>query len=234
MTHKARMITLKHLSKVYRTTEVETAALRDVNLEVAVGEFVAVMGPSGCGKSTFLNVVGMLDNPSAGEYWFGNQNITGYSESQLSELRKNAIGFVFQSFNLIDELNVAENVEIALLYHQEVSTSERKSRVREALERMKIGHRARHMPQQLSGGQQQRAAIARAVLSRPKLILADEPTGNLDSANGEEVMQLLTELNGEGTTVVMVTHSHSHAEYAHRIVNLLDGSIVTENIRQVL
>ena len=228
------MIKLKHLTKVYRTTEVETAALRDVNLEVAEGEFVAVMGPSGCGKSTFLNIVGMLDNPSGGEYWFGNQNITGYSESQLSELRKNAIGFVFQSFNLIDELNVAENVEIALLYHQEVSAGERKTRVRDALDRMKIGHRARHMPQQLSGGQQQRAAIARAVLSRPKLILADEPTGNLDSANGEEVMQLLTELNGEGTTVVMVTHSHSHAEYAHRIVNLLDGAIVTESIRQVL
>lgn len=228
------MITLKHLTKIYRTTEVETAALRDINLEVAVGEFVAVMGPSGCGKSTFLNVVGMLDSPSGGEYWFGDQNIAGYSETQLSELRKNAIGFVFQSFNLIDELNVSENVEMALLYHREISASERKSRVREALERMKIGHRARHMPQQLSGGQQQRAAIARAVVSRPKLILADEPTGNLDSANGEEVMQLLTELNGGGTTVVMVTHSHSHAEYAHRIVNLLDGAIVTESIRQVL
>ena len=228
------MITLKHLTKVYRTTEVETAALRDINLEVAIGEFVAVMGPSGCGKSTFLNIVGMLDNPSGGEYWFGNQNIAGFSETQLSELRKNSIGFVFQSFNLIDELNVLENVEIALLYHQDISASERKTRVREALERMKIGHRARHMPQQLSGGQQQRAAIARAVVSRPKLILADEPTGNLDSANGEEVMQLLTELNGDGTTVVMVTHSHSHAEYAHRIVNLLDGAIVTESIRQVL
>jgi putative ABC transport system ATP-binding protein len=228
------MITLKHLNKIYRTTEVETAALRDITLEVATGEFVAVMGPSGCGKSTFLNIVGMLDNPSGGEYWFGNQNIAGYSETQLAELRKNTIGFVFQSFNLIDELNVSENVEMALLYHREVSAGERKSRVHEALERVKIGHRARHMPQQLSGGQQQRAAIARAVVSRPKLILADEPTGNLDSANGEEVMQLLTELNGEGTTIVMVTHSHSHAEYAHRIVNLLDGAIVTESIRQVL
>ena len=231
---KERMITLKHLNKIYRTTEVETAALRDITLEVATGEFVAVMGPSGCGKSTFLNIVGMLDNPSGGEYWFGNQNIAGYSEAQLAELRKNTIGFVFQSFNLIDELNVSENVEIALLYHREISAGERKSRVHEALERVKIGHRARHMPQQLSGGQQQRAAIARAVVSRPKLILADEPTGNLDSANGEEVMQLLTELNGEGTTIVMVTHSHSHAEYAHRIVNLLDGAIVTESIRQVL
>jgi putative ABC transport system ATP-binding protein len=228
------MITLKQLTKVYRTTEVETAALRDINLEVAVGEFIALMGPSGCGKSTFLNIIGMLDNPTGGEYWFGDQNIAGYSETQLSELRKSAIGFVFQSFNLIDEMNVSENVELALLYHQDIPSGERKIRVRDALERMKIAHRARHMPQQLSGGQQQRVAIARAVVSRPKLILADEPTGNLDSANGEEVMQLLTELNGEGTTVVMVTHSHSHAEYAHRIVNLLDGAIVTESIRQVL
>jgi putative ABC transport system ATP-binding protein len=228
------MITLKHLSKVYRTTEVETAALRDINLEVAVGEFVAVMGPSGCGKSTFLNIVGMLDNPTGGEYWFGTQNVAAYSESRLSELRKNTIGFVFQSFNLIDELNVSENVELALLYHKGISASERRTRVREALERMKIAHRAKHMPQQLSGGQQQRVAIARAVVAGPKLILADEPTGNLDSANGEEVMQLLTELNGDGTTVVMVTHSHSHAEYAHRVVNFLDGAIVTENVRQVL
>jgi putative ABC transport system ATP-binding protein len=228
------MIKFKHLTKVYRTTEVETTALRDINLDVSAGEFVAVMGPSGCGKSTFLNIVGMLDNPSGGEYWFGDRNIAGYSESQLSELRKNAIGFVFQSFNLIDELSVSENVELALLYHRDVSSGERKRRVREALERMKIAHRAKHMPQQLSGGQQQRVAIARAVVARPKLILADEPTGNLDTANGEDVMQLLTELNGEGTTVVMVTHSHSHAEYAHRIVNLLDGAIVTENIRQVL
>jgi len=228
------MIIFKNLSKVYRTTEIETTALRDINLEVASGEFVAVMGPSGCGKSTFLNIVGMLDSPSGGEYWFGDCNIAGYSETQLSELRKNSIGFVFQSFNLIDELTVSENVELALLYHQDVSSGERKVRVREALERMKIAHRARHMPQQLSGGQQQRVAVARAVVSRPELILADEPTGNLDTANGEEVMQLLTELNGEGTTVVMVTHSHSHAEYAHRIVNLLDGAVVTESIRQVL
>jgi putative ABC transport system ATP-binding protein len=228
------MITLKNLSKVYRTNEIETTALRGMNVEIRKGEFVALMGPSGCGKSTFLNIVGMLDSPSAGEYWFDGRDIASYSESALSELRKNAIGFVFQSFNLIDELNVAENVELALLYHEDIPRSERRSRVREALDRMKIGHRARHMPQQLSGGQQQRVAIARAVVSRPKLILADEPTGNLDSANGEEVMQLLIELNGEGTTVVMVTHSHSHAEYAHRIVNLLDGAIVTEDIRQVL
>src|SRR6202453_3835680 len=228
------MISLKHLAKVYRTTEVETTAIRDMNLEIREGEFVAVMGPSGCGKSTFLNIVGMLDSPSSGEFWFDGHNIAGHSEAELSELRKNAIGFVFQSFNLIDELNVLENVELALLYHRDVSRSERKTRVHDALARVKIGHRARHMPQQLSGGQQQRVAIARAVVSRPKLILADEPTGNLDSANGEEVMQLLTEMNGEGTTVVMVTHSHSHAEYAHRIVNFLDGAIVTENVRQVL
>jgi putative ABC transport system ATP-binding protein len=228
------MLKFKNINKVYRTAEVETTALRDINLEVAAGEFVAVMGPSGCGKSTFLNIVGMLDNPSAGEYWFGSENIAGYSEARLSDLRRSSIGFVFQSFNLIDELNVLENVELALLYHRNVSASERRARVREALERMKIAHRASHMPQQLSGGQQQRVAIARAVVSRPKLILADEPTGNLDTANGEEVMQLLTELNGEGTTVVMVTHSHSHAEYAHRIVNLLDGAVVTENITKIL
>jgi putative ABC transport system ATP-binding protein len=228
------MISFKHLAKVYRTEEVETTALRDINLEVGKGEFVAVMGPSGCGKSTFLNIVGMLDGPSAGEYWFDGKNIAGYSESRLSELRKNAIGFVFQSFNLIDELNVQENVELALLYHRDVSAGQRRKRARDALERMKIGHRARHMPSQLSGGQQQRVAIARAVVARPKLILADEPTGNLDTVNGEEVMQLLTQLNDEGTTILMVTHSHSHAQYAHRIVNLLDGAIVTENIRQAL
>jgi len=228
------MISFKHLAKVYRTEEVETTALRDLNLEVSEGEFMAMMGPSGCGKSTFLNIVGMLDTPTSGEYWFNGQNISGYSEGQLTELRKSAIGFVFQSFNLIDELNVQENVEIALLYHPEVSASERRQRVREALERVKIGHRARHMPAQLSGGQQQRVAIARAVVARPKLILADEPTGNLDTVNSEQVMQLLTELNDAGTTIVMVTHSHSHAEYAHRIVNLLDGALVTESIREVL
>lgn len=228
------MITLKKLSKVYRTTEVETTALREMNLDIRKGEFVAVMGPSGCGKSTFLNIVGMLDSPSAGEFWFDGQNIAGFAEAQLSQLRKNAIGFVFQSFNLIDELNVLENVELALLYHSDVSASERRKRAHEALERVKIAHRARHMPSQLSGGQQQRVAVARAVVARPKLILADEPTGNLDTTNGEEVMQLLTQLNDEGTTIVMVTHSHSHAEYAHRIVNLLDGAVVTESIRQVL
>jgi putative ABC transport system ATP-binding protein len=228
------MISFNHLTKLYRTDEVETTALRNINLEVSKGEFVAMMGPSGCGKSTFLNIVGMLDTPTSGEYWFDGQNIAGESEGRLTDLRKNAIGFVFQSFNLIDELNVQENVEIALLYHSEVSASERRQRAHEALQRVKIGHRARHMPAQLSGGQQQRVAIARAVVAGPKLILADEPTGNLDTANGEEVMQLLTELNAAGTTIFMVTHSLSHAEYAHRIVNLLDGAVVTESIRQVL
>jgi len=228
------MITLKNLAKVYRTTEVETTAIRDMNLEIRKGEFVAVMGPSGCGKSTFLNIVGMLDGPSAGEYWFDGQNIAEYPETKLAQVRKSALGFVFQSFNLIDELSVRENVELALLYHSDVSAGERRKRANEALERVHIGHRARHMPAQLSGGQQQRVAVARAVVARPKLILADEPTGNLDTVNGEEVMQLLTQLNDEGTTIVMVTHSHSHAEYAHRVVNLLDGAIVTESIRQVL
>ena len=228
------MIKFNGISKLYRTAEVETTALRSISLDVKGGEFVAIMGPSGCGKSTLLNIVGMLDTPSAGEYWFDGTNIAGYTETRLSSLRKGALGFVFQSFNLIDELNVSDNVELALLYHEDVTAGERKARVKEVLERVKIAHRARHMPSQLSGGQQQRVAIARAVLKRPKLILADEPTGNLDSANGEEVMQLLGQLNNEGTTIVMVTHSHSHAEYAHRIVNLLDGAIVTESIRQVL
>jgi len=227
------MLVMKGLHKVYRTPDVETTALRDVNLKVGAGEFVAVMGPSGCGKSTLLNIVGLLDNPSGGEYWFDGANVAGYSQNQLAVARKNGIGFVFQSFNLIDDLTVAENVDLALLYHRDVSAAERKVRVREALDRVKISHRARHMPHQLSGGQQQRVAIARAVIARPKLILADEPTGNLDSANGEEVMQLLSEVNAQGTTIMMVTHSHLHAQYAHRIVKMLDGAIITENIRQI-
>jgi len=228
------MLSFRNLAKTYRTDEVETTALRDINLDVTTGEFVAVMGPSGCGKSSFLNIVGMLDSPTAGEYWFDGKDISRHAESQLADLRKSAIGFVFQSFNLINELDVRENVELALLYHKDISARERRRRADEALERVKISHRARHRPSQLSGGQQQRVAVARAVVAGPKLILADEPTGNLDTANGEEVMQLLTELNGQGTTILMVTHSHSHAEYAHRIVNLLDGAVVTESIRQLL
>lgn len=226
------MISLKHINKVYRTAEVETLALRDINLDIADGEFVAIMGPSGCGKSTLLNVIGMLDSATSGEYRFSGESISGYDDARLLALRKNALGFVFQSFNLVSELTVFENVELALLYHSDIPAGERRIRVAAALKRMRISHRARHMPQQLSGGQQQRVAIARAVVSRPKLILADEPTGNLDTANGEEVMQLLTELNAEGTTVVMVTHSHSHAEYAHRIIHLLDGAIVTEDVKR--
>jgi putative ABC transport system ATP-binding protein len=227
------MLKLKQLTKIYRSNEVETTALRDINLEITAGEFVAIMGPSGCGKSTLLNLIGMIDSPSSGEYRFGEQNIAGWTESQLADLRKRSIGFIFQSFNLVDELTIFENVEIALLYHRNVPARQRKEQVYGALQRMKIAHRGRHTPQQLSGGQQQRAAIARAVVARPRLILADEPTGNLDSATGEDVMELLTELNRDGTTIVMVTHSRLHAEYAHRIVKLLDGVIVTENVRQI-
>ncbi|MCC6917818.1 MAG: ABC transporter ATP-binding protein [Alphaproteobacteria bacterium] len=224
------MIKLNGLTKTYATTEVETTALHDINLDIGPGEFVAIMGPSGCGKSTLLNILGMLDSPSAGEYWFNGTEVARYSEGQLAQMRKAGIGFVFQSFNLIDELTVFENVELALLYH-DIPARDRKARVQAALERMKVAHRAGHMPQQLSGGQQQRVAIARAVVSQPILILADEPTGNLDSHNGEEVMQLLTQLNEEGTTIIMVTHSHSHAQYARRVVNLFDGRIVAENLR---
>jgi putative ABC transport system ATP-binding protein len=226
------MIKMHGVSKVYRTAEVETTALNNINLEIRTGEFAAIMGPSGCGKSTLLNVLGMLDTPSSGDYFFDGKNVARNSESELAKIRKAGIGFIFQSFNLIDELNVAENVELALLYHDGMSGSQRKALVQKALERMKIGHRAKHMPAQLSGGQQQRVAIARAVVADPKLILADEPTGNLDSQNGEEVMQMLTELNEEGTTVVMVTHSHAHAQYAKRVVNLFDGRIVAENLSQ--
>jgi putative ABC transport system ATP-binding protein len=225
------MIRTAELIKVFRTEEVETTALNKVNFEVAEGEFVAIMGPSGCGKSTLLNILGLLDNPSGGEYYFLNEEVAKYSERKRTNLRKNNIGFVFQSFNLIDELTVYENVELPLLYLN-VSTAERKKKVTEVLERMQIAHRAKHFPQQLSGGQQQRVAVARAVVTKPKLILADEPTGNLDSANGEEVMNLLTQLNQEGTTIVMVTHSASDAEKSNRIVQLFDGHIVTENIRK--
>jgi len=227
------MIKTKQLVKVFKTDEIETTALNNVDLEIKKGEFVAVMGPSGCGKSTLLNIVGLLDNPSSGELWFDSIEVSGFKEKQRTELRKSNIGFVFQSFNLIDELTVYENVELPLLYLK-VSAKERKEKVDAVLDRMKIAHRRKHFPQQLSGGQQQRVAIARAVVANPKLILADEPTGNLDSANGEEVMKLLTELNKEGTTIVMVTHSPSDAEYAHRIVQLFDGHIVTENITKIL
>ncbi|MDN5200155.1 ABC transporter ATP-binding protein [Fulvivirgaceae bacterium BMA10] len=225
------MIKAANLSKVYTTDEVETTALDSVNIEIKGGEFVAIMGPSGCGKSTLLNIMGLLDNPSGGEYHFLEHEVSKYSERQRASLRKGSIGFIFQSFNLIDELTVFENVELPLLYLK-VNSSERKKRVDKVLENMNIMHRRNHFPQQLSGGQQQRVAIARAVVAEPKLILADEPTGNLDSANGEEVMKLLTELNQAGTTVVMVTHSPYDAKYAHRIINLFDGQVVTENINE--
>jgi putative ABC transport system ATP-binding protein len=227
------MLKTVNLVKIFRTDEVETTALNKVNLKVENSEFVAVMGPSGCGKSTLLNILGLLDNPTEGELYFEDTELSKYSERKRTNIRKGNIGFVFQSFNLIDELNVYENVELPLLY-MKVPSRERRKKVEEVLERMKIAHRKKHFPQQLSGGQQQRVAICRSVVANPKLILADEPTGNLDSANGEEVMNLLTELNKDGTTIVMVTHSPSDAEYAHRIVQLFDGHIVTENIKKIL
>ncbi|MFP2995199.1 ABC transporter ATP-binding protein [Spongiivirga sp. MCCC 1A20706] len=222
------MIQTKNLKKSFRTEEVETLALNNVNLSVAEGEFVAIMGPSGCGKSTLLNIIGMLDNPTEGTYHFANHEVGGLKENQRTGIRKGNLGFVFQSFNLIDELTVFENVELPLIYLN-MKKSERKEKVLKVLERMKIAHREKHFPQQLSGGQQQRVAIARAVVTNPKLILADEPTGNLDSKNGIEVMNLLTELNQEGTTIVMVTHSDRDSHYAHRVINLFDGQIVTES-----
>jgi putative ABC transport system ATP-binding protein len=227
------MIKTVDLVKVFRTDEVETTALNKVNISVEKGEFVAIMGPSGCGKSTLLNILGLLDAPSGGQYYFNGEEVAKFKEKQRTNLRKGNIGFVFQSFNLIDELTVFENVELPLLYLK-VSPAERRKKVNDVLERMKISHRKKHFPQQLSGGQQQRVAIARAVVTRPQLILADEPTGNLDSTNGEEVMNLLGELNNEGTTIIIVTHSPSDADKAHRIVQLFDGHIVTENIRQIL
>ena len=219
------MIKTVNLQKIFRTEEVLTLALTNVNIEVSEGEFVAVMGPSGCGKSTLLNILGLLDNPTGGEYYLNGTEVSRYTESQRTDLRKGAIGFVFQSFNLIDELNVYENVELPLLY-MGIPSAERKKRVEEALERMGMMHRVKHFPQQLSGGQQQRAAIARAVVAGPKLILADEPTGNLDSKNGREVMELLKELHRDGTTIVMVTHSQHDADYADRIIHLFDGQVV--------
>ncbi len=224
------MLKLHDLFKVYRTDEVETVALNSVNLEIDQGEFVAVMGPSGCGKSTLLNIIGLLDSPTDGGYFFFDENVADYGEARRSTIRKRNIGFIFQSFNLIDELNVAENIELALLYHK-MPAGERKRRVEAAMDRMGIGHRAKHMPGQLSGGQQQRVAVARAIVGNQPLILADEPTGNLDSVHGQEVMETLRSLNAEGTTIVMVTHSAAHADYAHRTVNLFDGHVVTDNTR---
>ena len=224
------MLKLQQLTKVYQADEVETVALDSVDVEIATGEFVAVMGPSGCGKSTLLNIVGMLDSPSSGRFEFLGEDVTHYAERQLSEIRKHNIGFIFQSFNLIEELTVEENIEVALLYHDLPRTT-RRERVAQVMEKMGISHRARHKPVQLSGGQQQRVAIARAVVGEQKLILADEPTGNLDSAHGKEVMHMLRALNAEGTTIVMVTHSAEHSAYADRVVNLFDGRVAAENPR---
>ncbi|MBL8629369.1 MAG: ABC transporter ATP-binding protein [Rhodospirillaceae bacterium] len=219
------MLALQNLSKVYRTEDVETTALNSINVDVRQGEFIAMMGPSGCGKSTLLNIIGMLDTPSSGSYQFKGEDIAGHSEAQLADLRKRNIGFIFQSFNLIDELTVFENIELALLYH-DIPAAERRTRVNAVMEKVGIAHRAGHLPGQLSGGQQQRVAVARAVVADPSLILADEPTGNLDSQHGAEVMAMLRELNKEGATIVMVTHSPTDAGYAGRIINLLDGHVV--------
>ena len=223
------MIKTTDLTRIFRTDEVETTALDRINLEVKPGEFVAIMGPSGCGKSTLLNIIGLVDQPSSGQYYFDGKNVSSLNESNRTRTRMGNIGFVFQSFNLIDDLTVFENIELPLVY-MNIRESERKKRVDAILERMKIGHRKNHFPQQLSGGQQQRVAIARAVVTGPKVILADEPTGNLDSKNGFEVMKLLSELNKEGTTIIMVTHSEHDAGFAHRVVNLFDGRIKTESI----
>jgi putative ABC transport system ATP-binding protein len=224
------MLNMREVSRVYRTDTVETTALDGIFLDVADGEFVAIMGPSGCGKSTLLNVIGMLDSPSSGSYLFDGTEVAGLSESKLADFRKRNIGFIFQSFNLVDELSVRENIELALLYHN-VPGAERRARVDEVMDKVGIAHRARHRPSQLSGGQQQRVAVARALVASPKLILADEPTGNLDTAHGEEVMKMLQALNAEGSTIVMVTHSPSHADYAGRVVNMLDGRILVEHRR---
>ncbi|MBW2435547.1 MAG: ABC transporter ATP-binding protein [Deltaproteobacteria bacterium] len=225
------MLRTKNLTKVFTTQEVETTALNNVNLEVQKGEFVAVMGPSGCGKSTLLHIAGMLDNPTDGEYYFMGEEVSGYSEKKRANLRKGNIGFVFQSFNLIDELTVFENIELPLLYLG-VAARDRKRRVDDILEQLELVARRNHFPQQISGGQQQRVAVARALIADPKVILADEPTGNLDSSHGDEVMKLLVDLNEKGTTVVMVTHSPAYADYANRVIHLFDGHIVTENLKE--
>lgn len=226
------MIKIEDLKKVFRTEEVETVALNNVSMKVDKGEFIAIMGPSGCGKSTLLNILGLLDNPTSGNYYLGENEVGHLKERERTMVRKGNIGFVFQSFNLIEEMNVFENVELPLTY-MKISKSERKKMVEEALKRMNISHRTKHFPNQLSGGQQQRVAIARAVVANPQLILADEPTGNLDSKNGKDVMDLLSELNKEGTTIIMVTHSLHDASFAHRIVNLFDGQVVTEVVSKM-
>ena len=225
------MIKTNNLKKIYLTEEVETTALNNVNIQIGQGEFVSIMGPSGCGKSTLLNVLGLLDNPTDGEYHFLETEVSKFTERQRANLRKENIGFVFQSFNLIDELTVFENVELPLLYLK-YSSNDRKKKVNAVLERMNIMHRANHFPQQLSGGQQQRVAVSRAIVGNPKMILADEPTGNLDSTHGDEVMNILTNLNESGTTIVMVTHSPTYAEYGNRIIHLFDGHVVTENMQE--
>lgn len=224
------MLKLNNLTRVYQADDVETSALNNVSIDIAKGEFVAIMGPSGCGKSTLLNTIGMLDSPSSGDYIFNGENVAGYSEKQLSVIRKKSIGFIFQNFNLIDELTVAENIELALIYHN-IPTAVRKSKVERVMDKVGIAHRAKHLPSQLSGGQQQRVAVARAVVGDQQMILADEPTGNLDSAHGQEVMEMLQTLNDEGTTIVMVTHSPAHADYARRTINLFDGHVVAQSIR---
>lgn len=225
------MIHTKALTKIFKTEEVETNALNNVNVKIQAGEFVAIMGPSGCGKSTFLNIAGMLDSPTDGIYYFFGEEVSRYSEKKRSQLRKGNIGFVFQSFNLIDELTVSENIELPLIYLK-MPASDRKKRVGEILDQLDLVPRKNHFPQQLSGGQQQRVALARAIIANPKVILADEPTGNLDSRHGNEVMHLLSELNEKGTTIVMATHSPVYADYAHRVIHLFDGHIVTENLRE--
>ena len=224
------MLTMTDLTRTYRTESVETTALDNIDLEIADGEFVAIMGPSGCGKSTLLNVMGMLDSPTSGSYIFDGKEVAGLSEANLADTRKRNIGFIFQSFNLVDELTVRENVELALLYHN-IPAGERKSRVDRVLDKVGIAHRVKHHPTQLSGGQQQRVAVARALVGEPRLILADEPTGNLDTAHGEEVMRMLRQLNQEGSTIVMVTHSPAHADFASRVVDMLDGRILQERRR---
>jgi putative ABC transport system ATP-binding protein len=227
------MFKLQNINKKYRANDIQTTALNNISIEVVAGEFVAVMGPSGCGKSTLLNIIGMLDNPDSGNYFFKGEDVARYDESKLCDIRKHNIGFIFQSFNLIDELNVFQNIELALLYHA-VPAKVRREKVNAVMDKVGIAHRSGHMPSQLSGGQQQRVAVARAVVADQPLILADEPTGNLDSAHGQEVMEMLQQLNDEGTTIIMVTHSPAHADYAKRTINLLDGAVITEHQRVAL